>query len=263
VFALSRRQRSLSLVQLRMAFPDWEEEARRRVARACLVHQGMTLMETLALPRLRAEGARWLTLENEQALADAHKQGRGVILVTAHAGNWEMLPIALERLRIKGMAVASKLNNERLNRLVGDLRRFDWLDVAERGSQTSPRQLLGSLKRGEALIMVNDVDIEAQGVWVDFFGIPANTPRAPASLALKLGTPVLTYFDERLADGTHRIRFERVPVDDALRNAPDPVAALTLALSRRTESHVRAHPEQWVWNHRRWKRRPPPAARGA
>jgi lauroyl/myristoyl acyltransferase len=69
---------------------------------------------------------------------------------------------------------------------------------------------------------------------------------------------VLTYFDIRHPDGTHTIRFREVPVDAAIRQAADPVRALTQAIADQTEAHIRAYPEQWAWNHRRWKRRPPP-----
>ncbi len=256
VYSVSKRERRLCDVQLALALPELDATARRRLGRACLQHQGMTLMETLAMPRLRREGAHWLSLEGDQALAALHAAGRGAILVTAHVANWELLLIALERLRIHGLAVLSTLTNPRINKLIGGIRRFEYMDVAERGSQSSPRQLLTSLKRGEVLILANDVDIDAQGVFVDFFGIPAHTPRGAASLALKLGSPLMTYFDARQPDGTHLLRFREVPVTEAIRAAPDPVQALTQAISDQTEAHIRAHPEQWAWNHPRWKRRP-------
>ncbi|HKI99926.1 MAG TPA: lysophospholipid acyltransferase family protein [bacterium] len=262
VYRFSARYRRLAHLQLAMALPELSEAERTRIARQCMEHQGMTLLETIALPRLRRRPTPWLRLENEELLVAAHARGRGVVLVTAHAANWELLPIALERLRIRAMAVASTLTNPRLNRLIGEIRRFEYMDVAERGSETSPRQLLGCLKRGDALVLVNDVDIEAQGVFVDFFGIPANTPRAPASLALKLDTPLLTYFDTRLPDGSHVLRFQEVPITEAIRTAADPVRSLTQAVSDQVEAHIRAHPEQWMWNHRRWKRRPPDEAGG-
>jgi KDO2-lipid IV(A) lauroyltransferase len=256
-YRLARRERRLAHTQLALVYPDLAPAERARIARRCLEHQGMTLLETFALARLRRDGAPWLRLDGAERFVKAHGLGRGVILVTAHVANWELLPIALERLRIRALAVASTHSNPRLNQILGRIRRFEYMDIAERGSGASPRQLLSALKRGDALVLVNDVDIEAQGVFVDFFGIPANTPRAPASLALKLGSPVLTYFDVRQPDGTHAIRFADVPVTDAIRAAADPVRALTQAITAQTEAHIRAYPEQWAWNHRRWKRRPP------
>lgn len=256
-YYLAAKKRGVCLYQLGMALPGLDRAARRRLARRVFRHAGTTVCEALALPRIRREGERWVALENEQALRDAHARGRGVMLVTAHAGNWELLPVALARLDIKAVAVARSLPNPRVNALVLGLRRTPHLEIAERGSEASPRRLLNCLRRGEALVMVNDQDINAQGVFVDFFGIPAHTPRAPASLALKRDAPVVTYFDVRRPDGTHVLRFDEIPVTDAIRGAPDPVQALTQAISTATEAHIRAHPEQWAWSHRRWKRRPP------
>lgn len=258
-YFLSKRDREICHVQLEMALPELSPETRQRIARECLRNQGMTLMEAIVMPRLRrqaAMGGDFLKVEGIQTLVDAHGKGKGVILVTAHLGNWELLPIVLQKLRIKGVAMASTLNNERLNKILGDIRRFEYLDVLERGSGDSPRQLLTCLKRGEALIMVNDVDIATNGVFCNMFGIPAHTPRGAASIALKLGTPLVTCFDERLADGTHIFRFQEIPVTRKILNAASPVQAFTQAICEMTEKHIRAYPEQWIWNHRRWKRRP-------
>jgi Kdo2-lipid IVA lauroyltransferase/acyltransferase len=257
VYRLDGRQRNLSRLQLGMAFPDWSAAERDRVARESLAGQGMTVLELMALPRLRGRAEPFLRTEGEAVLVAAHARGRGVVLATAHAANWELLPLVLERLRIKALAVASTNANPRLNEILGRIRRFEYMDVAERGSQTSARQLLTALKRGEVLILAIDVDIEVQGVFVDFFGIPANTSRAPASLALKLDAPLLTYLDTRQPDGTHVMRFREVALTPEIRAADDPVRALTQAISDQIQAQIQAHPEQWAWNHRRWKRRPP------
>jgi len=256
VHALSPRQRSLCGMQLAMALPELGEEEHVRIARECLRQQGMTLFELLAMPRIRARGERWVRLEGEDALREAHARGKGVMLVTAHTGNWELISVALARLGIKGVAMTSTHVNPQVNRLLGRLRRTEFIEIAERGSGDSPRRLLSALKGGQALVMACDVDIDTQGVFVDFFGMPANTPRAPASLALKLGTPVVTYFDIREPDGTHTVRFAEVPVPDALREGPDPALSLSQAISDAIEAHIRQFPSQWAWNHRRWKRRP-------
>lgn len=252
----STKFRRLCLLQLEMAMPELPLRERKRIGREVLRHLGMTLMETLALARFRREGGRWVQAEGEDALTGAHAEGRGVLLVTAHTGNWELLPIVLARHGIKALAMVTVMTNPHLRKLVESVRDFENLEIAERGDPASPRQMLRALKRGDALIMANDVDIDTHGVFVDFFGIAANTPRASASLALKLGAPLVTYFDRRLPDGTHCIRFERVPATPEILAAEDPVQALTQEVTRRMEAHIRQWPEQWVWYHRRWRRRP-------
>lgn len=241
---------------LALAFPAMPRAERRRIAAAAFRHMGMTLCEALNLRRLRAEGKRWVHTENERAFLDAHARGHGVVLVTAHTGNWELVPIVMDRLRVHTVAVVRPFP-EPLNTLLARNRRSEHLELAHRGTDSSPRVLLNCLRAGNALLLAADQDTRVHGVFADFFGVPANTPRAPASLALKRGAPVVTYLDERRPDGTHMVHFREVPVTEAVRQAPDPVQALTQAITDALEAHIRAHPEQWAWHHERWKRRPP------
>lgn len=261
VYRFGKTDRAVCEHQLLQAFPERPAEERARIARACFGHLGMTALEMLTLPRLSREGERWLTLEREEVLREASGRGRGLILVTCHSGNWELLNTAVNRLKVPSLAVARPLNNPRLNELVLQARRSEYLSVTLRGSKDSPRQLLAALKQGKALVLLIDQDIDAQNVYVDFFGVPARTPRVAASLALRMNVPIVTAFDRRLPDGTHVMRFAEVPVTDAIRSAADPDRALTQAITGEIEAHVRAWPEQWAWNHRRWLH-PPQAESG-
>lgn len=257
-YRLQRLERGVCEFQMELALPEIPPAGRTRLIRRCFEHMGMTLFEVLAMPRLRREGARWVTFRGEDALRAAHAQGRGVIVITGHCGNWELFAVAAELLRIPMTAIARPLHNARLNDLLLRQRRSEFLEVAERGTASSARRLLQALKQGRALIVAIDQDIDAQSVYADFFGRPARTPRVAASLALKLDVPVVTGFDERLADGTHCIHFEALPIPQAVRGAADPEQALTQAFNDRITAHIRRVPEQWGWNHRRWLHRPAP-----
>ena len=249
-------ERRVADYQLALALPQIPAAQRRRLIRRCFQHLGMTAVEFLAMPRIRRKGEEWLRLEGAEHLVAAHARGQGVVLVTAHVGNWELLSAAHDRLRIPMLAVARPLTSPALNRIILELRRSPYSEIVERGTPAASRKLLAGLKSGRVLIVLIDQDIEAQSVWVKFFGMPAKTPRVAASLALRLGTAVVTGFDERLPDGRHCIHFQEVPVPEVLRQDPDGERLLTQALSDRIEAHVRAHPEQWAWNHRRWLHAP-------
>jgi len=257
VYWLVPRQRGMIDVNLKMAMPHLDAAARRAIARDVLRHQGMTLAETLKLPAIRADGARWVRGEGGDVLARLHARGKGVMMVTAHFGNWEMIPILLQRLDIRATALVRTMNNPRLNEIFGGLRRYEFLDVAERGTPAAARQMLACLKNGNVLIMATDVDMDAQGDFINFFGVPAFTPTAPASLALRQGVPLVTCLDYRQPDGTHLLRIQEVEVTAATAGRADPQLALTQELARLTEEAIRARPELWAWNHARWKKRPP------
>src|SRR6185436_15450400 len=113
-------------------------------------------------------------------------------------------------------------------------------------------EMIRVLQRGGMLVVQIDQDARQSGVYVNFFGRPASTHRAPATLSLKYNVPIVmvnTYREEQMnyavcSDPIH---------PDAFRGAPDPVKALTQAYSARLEEFIRQHPEQWLWTHDRWK----------
>jgi KDO2-lipid IV(A) lauroyltransferase len=255
-YALARTDRAVCDYQLRIAFPLLDDRARGRMIARCFQQLGMTALEALAMPRLRRESERWLALEAVATLREAHARGRGVILVTAHCANWELLSPAFDRLRIPALAVVRSLANPRLNALMTRQRQSDFMRVVERGGPDAGRQILRCLKNGNVLVVAIDQDIDAQSVYVNFFGRPARTPRVAASLALRMGAAIVTAFGERRPDGSHCFDFREIPVTAALRDSAHPELELTQVISDAIESHIRRFPEQWAWNHRRWLHRP-------
>jgi len=260
LFRFGKTERAVCEYQLARAFPELPEAERAQIARACFANLGMTGLEALALQRFAKESGKWLILENETVAKSAFAAGKGLIFVTCHSGNWELLNLGVNLLQIPSLAIARPLNNPRLNELVLKARQTPYMEVMQRGTKDSPRQFLTALKQGKAVILLIDQDIDAQNVFVDFFGIPARTPRVAASLALRLNVPVITAFDRRLPDGRHVLRFDEVPVPEEVRAAENPDRAFTQVITARIEAHVRAWPAQWAWNHRRWLH--PPEAEG-
>lgn len=259
-----RRDRRRVLDHLAVAFPDLGEEERDRLGRACLEHLGTSLAELYhllgkgcpeILGHLRCEG--WEEIETLRAA------GRPVLVLTGHCGNWELLGPLFSCRGAALSAVVRKLDEPRLQESIEGLRRRFGTETIDRGSPRSARQLLEALRGGRPLMMLIDQDTRVEGVWVPFFGRLAFTPVGAARLALRRGVAVVPAFAERLGDGSHRVR-----ILPPLELPDDPVEA-TAAMTRAIEEQVRRRPEQWLWMHRRWRRRPPheseprPAAVGA
>ena len=188
---------------------------------------GITLLEALAIHRIRRQTERWLRIEGEAELREAYAKGRGVVLIACHVANWEMLTVAFPHLKIRAQAMGARVANPWVNELVHRIRQSEYVKALERGSSSSPRQLLQCLKNGELLILVIDQDLASQGVFVNFFGIPAHTPRVAAALALRHGVPAVTGFDRRLPDGTHVLRFEAIPTPGSLPKDDESIRRLT------------------------------------
>ena len=119
---------------------------------------------------------------------------------------------------------------------------------------SSARKMLKALRNNEILGMLIDQDTSVQSVFVDFFGHPASTPLGLASIALKVGSPVVLSVDKRLPDGKHKfvISDEIVPPESTGDFDTD-VKNFTAKLTKYLENFIRENPEQWVWFHERWK----------
>jgi KDO2-lipid IV(A) lauroyltransferase len=250
-WTLGRRDRRRTLDHLALAFPDLPANARRTLGSDCFRHQGMNLAECLHLRhRDCADLARHVQVEGWEEVLRARANGRPLVLVTGHCGNWEILGAALN-CRGLGMAVVARsLDEPRLQGMLAGLRDRFGTATIERGSGGAARQILGLLRRGGALGMLIDQDTKVDGVWVPFFGRPAFTPVGAAKIALRQGTDVIPTFVERRPDGSHLIRIH--PPLDLPKDPREATAVMTQAI----EEQVRRHPEQWVWMHRRWRRQP-------
>ncbi|MBV9492859.1 MAG: lipid A biosynthesis acyltransferase [Acidobacteria bacterium] len=247
-----RTERKRALEHIAFAFPDWNAHERRTTIKKMFRHLGETLMEVLWLPRLdetsRARLTQWEGLERLKPYLDA---GRGVVIFTAHCGNWEWLANAFGALGAPTSVLQRERNDPRLNRFITEVRAKGGVITIDRGSEASARQMLGAIKRG-ALAFVIDQNIRTDSVKVTFFGHPALTPIGPAKLAVRAEAVCVTILIERREDGTHLARVSE-PIET--KRSDDPVALVALA-TRQIEEQIRRHPEQWVWMHRRWRERP-------
>ena len=246
-----RDQRRM-LEHLAIAFPELDIEARRRLARACWRHLGCSLGELLHLRyRSPATASRHVAVAGFEVVEAARRSRRPILILTGHCGNWELISAANHSHGLGLVAMGRDNDDPALARAIVDLRQHLGTTTIARGASGSSRQLLSTIRRGGALALLIDQDIDTDGVWVPFFGKLAYTPTAGADLALRLGAVVVPTFAARLEDGSHRVTFHSpLELGDDREQA---TARMTAAI----EAQIRRRPEQWVWMHRRWRRRPP------
>lgn len=247
-----RRDRKLMAQHLAIAFPEKSEAERRRLERATWRHLGMSAFELLHIKgRPQGEASSHIEVQGFAAVEAARAAGKAVVILTGHCGNWELISTANHSHGLGVAAIARELDEATLHDFAVGLRRHLGSETIARGSATATRQLLKVLRSKGSLVLLIDQDIkEAESVFVPFFGKLAFTPTAATDLALRLGAAVVPTFAERRADGSHLLTFH-----PALELPPD-VTAATALLTAEIEKQIRRHPEQWVWMHRRWRRRP-------
>lgn len=242
---------------LRIAFPDADEETIERIARASYEHLGRETMMMLRLSSMSRERLLELaSLADEVPLIEARARGTGLILVAGHLGNWEVGAAVVAALGYPMDVIAKRAANPLFYRRV--LAARERLGVRVIDFQVAPRHALRSLRAGRCVAFAADQHAGRAGLPVPFFGRPASTYRGPALMALRTGAPMYLCLPLRRPDGTYRVEVERIDTTPGGDMEAD-VLRITTSYTARLEAAVRVHPEQYVWHHRRW-RLPAPAA---
>lgn len=258
-FRFARRERRKALESLAVAFPEKAQPEREAIALASFRHLGRCAFELACLPKLAQSFDSWVEwpAADRERLERAASQGRGVVVVTGHVGNWELLAQYLAQAQDVGVsAVAKELVDPRLTALVGEFRARGKVRSVWRGPDGGgAKSILRVLRAGELLGMLIDQDTDVPSVFVPFFGRMAATPRAAADLVLRTSAPVLVAFCQRKGDGAYRISIEEVAFEPTGERETD-VVSLTARLTSLIEQAIRRAPAQWVWMHRRWKTQP-------
>lgn len=255
-----RPRREVVMRQLRMAFPGADEGWRRRVARRSYMHFCAEVVGTFRLVGARRAEIRGRTrLKGEEVLREAAREGRGVMLVSGHLGNWEVGAAGLVARGFRMDIVMARQRNVLFDRYLARSRERLGIGLIPR--EEARRGVVASLKAGRLLGIMGDQDARQAGVFVDYFGRPASTARGPAVLSMRAGATVATFHTIRRAGWKPRydIYIEPVTVVAEGRGRAA-VAAVTRAFTTRLEERVRRYPEQYLWHHRRWKT-PPPGGR--
>lgn len=259
---LDARHRNVALANVAAALPELDEAARRRLVRDCFRHFGGMAFDRLSMTRFGAEQiCRRVRLEGWDHLLRAERQSRGVLLLTAHFGSWEMLGDPVSLYRGPSHAIARPADNPYLDRRVRRLReRFGVVTVNRRGAALKTAR---ALKRGERVWILADQRVQPhEGIQLPFLGRPATTSTLAASLAVRYGTPAVPIFCYPEPRGRFRIVVR--PAIEAAGTAKGDIAALTARYVAATEAEIRRRPEMWLWMHDRWRqRRRSPSGNGA
>jgi KDO2-lipid IV(A) lauroyltransferase len=258
VYLLHVRLRQVGMRNLTMVFPEKSEAERARILRGEFASLGRQLAEVCQFPRYTPENVEQVVvydgLENYQ---NAYARGKGVLFLTAHFGGWELSAFTHSLHGHWMHVVVRAMDNVYLDRLIRQYRTMHGNQIVEKDDFV--RGLLAAMRAGEVVGILMDTNMTPpQGIFVDFFGIPACTASGLARIALKTNAAVVPTFTIWDADlGKYRLRFdpavELVRTDDLEADIKTNTQRFTSII----EDYVRKYPEQWLWVHRRWKTRPP------
>ena len=181
---------------------------------------------------------------------------RGIFFLTAHYGNWEIMGVYHGyRGSCKLHSIIRRLDNPYLDKMVMKLRTVSGNGIFYRDE--SPIRILRAIKNNEAVAIMMDQNTAKGGVFVDFFGKKAATPRSLALLSYRTGAAIIPLFSIPTEKGTYRIEYGPELKLKKSANKTHDIIEWTQACEKFIEKMIRDTPSPWMWAHRRWKTQPP------
>lgn len=262
-YELVSRQRTKILENLKLAYGDTKSpDELDSIGRRVMGHMLRTAVDFLLFSRLSRDKAASFVEAGDafSVCKDILQEGKGLIIMTAHMGNWELLAGIFCLQGFRGAVVGRRIYYEPYNRWIVGLRNATRVRTIYQDEAV--RQIHATLKAGEIVGLLPDQDRDSvRGIFVNFFGKPAYTSVAPVKVAMALGTPILPAFMVRMPGNRYRLllgKLLRPKIEGNDRTAS--IRKYTEAWMKDFEGMIRAYPEQWGWMHDRWKTKPSEAA---
>jgi Kdo2-lipid IVA lauroyltransferase/acyltransferase len=247
-----------AMFNLHLAFPDWSEEKRKKIVRGMIRQVGWMAGEFSQFPKYTRENIERVVIVDGFENFDAgRRRGKGVLFLTGHMSAWELSSFAHALYGYPLHFLVRPISNARVDALINKYRCLSGNRPIDKNK--SARAILKVLGEGGTVGILSDHNTSLdEGVFVDFFGIPACTTSGLARIALRTDAAVVPGFlswDE--SRRKYRLRFEPAVALARTGDEEADVRENTQRFTRVIEDFVRAHPDQWLWVHKRWKTRPP------
>jgi Kdo2-lipid IVA lauroyltransferase/acyltransferase len=257
VYVVHERLRRVGLRNLTIAFPQMPARERRRIVRNEFVSLGRQLAEVCLFPRYTRENISQIVVyAGFENFERAYARGKGVLFLTGHLGAWELSAFAHSLHGHPLSIVMRSLDNPYVDGLLQRYRTMHGNRTVDKDDFV--RGLLSAMRAGETVGILMDTNMTPpQGVFVDFFGVPACTASGLARIALRTDAAVVpgfTVWDAKLRK--YILRFD--PAVELIRTGDNEadIVGNTAKFTRVIEDVIRQYPDQWLWVHRRWKTRP-------
>ena len=256
LFSVFRLQRRLTLENLNRAFGDEMDAAvRLKVAAKCYRHFGGVITEFITLARMSPAQVRSrVELENPQVLQAALDEGKGVLLIGGHMGNWELMSAAMVAAGIPYTMYVGRQKNPFADRFINAMRgAYGAGTVAKRGGM---RGMIKALRGNQVLGLLSDQHFSRNRHFVRFFGLPVSVAPGPGALATHSRPPLVFAESWKVGRNRYHARFTRLELPEPSGNEEWDLLVVSQRISDAVEAAVRRHPEQYFWMHRRWREIP-------
>ena len=258
-YYISPKRRKIARTNLDIAFGDTKTPAEKnRIAKQSMIHMVTIALQCLWASRNTQQRVRQLFPNDPKGLEileEALSRGKGVFYLTAHYGNWEILGVYLGYMKSSYVcSIARKLDNPYLENFIFNLRTISGGGVFHK--EGSPLKVVRALKQNSCVAVMMDQNGGIGGLFVDFFGTKAATPRSLAVLSYSTGAAVIPIIPFPQEDGTYQATYLPEIKIEKTGDKDKDVFRWTEEYQKVLEKVIRERPEPWMWFHRRWKSRP-------
>ncbi len=253
IFFLLKSKRKIALNNLRLAFGKEKSESEiKTIAKRCFQHLGSTIFDLIWFMKKGEECVKkTCKINGMENLQKARELGKGVLLLSAHFGNWEII---LHILTIEGFpltAIARKLDNPYLNATITKFReKYGGRIILKQEAKKEATKMLKN--GGLVLILADQNTLKTRGIFVDFFGTPACTSTGLALFHLKYGSPIIPIFCYPGENHNYIVEIMN-PIETS---PEDSLLKITQTYTKIIEDKIRKNPHLWLWVHQRWKEKP-------
>jgi KDO2-lipid IV(A) lauroyltransferase len=238
---------------LQKAFPELGEKKLEEISFKCYKSFLVSLVEILYMPAMnRNDIIDILNVDNADIITDNYKQNKGVILLSAHFGNWELIAASVSaRINIPFHVVVKQQRNPYVDRWINSMR-MKWNNkIISLG--ISIRNIYKELKNKNLVAMVADQRGPSDGLRVKFFDIDTAMYSGPAILAIKTGAPLIYGLTIRQPDFSYKVILEEISLNNLPDDEEEKVREISQRLASFLEKYIKLYPEQWLWMHKIWK----------
>ena len=241
------------LENLTNAFPEYDEKKIRNIAYNAYKSFLTAFIEILYLPKISRQGLEAaVNCPNKELIETKFKEEKGVILLSAHFGNWEYVAASVAlQLNLPFSVVVKPQRNPYVSDWMNNVRTRWNNDIVSLG--LSIRKIYQTLKEKKIVAMVADQRGPQESIKVEFFGRKVSVHVGPVVLALKTGAPILYGIPVRQKDNSYKIVMHEISKDNLPEDDEEKIIELSQRHTAYLESFIREYPEQWLWMHKRWK----------
>jgi len=254
--SIPRKRFFITYSNLKRAFPNFSESRLQKIAKQSYNNLGIVLVELLAFPQLSIDDLRkYIKYSNEDLFSKINARGKGMLLLSGHFGNWELLALTAGAFsKIPITIVVKPQKNKFVDEKLNSYRTMHGNKIIPMSK--AARVIIKALKNNQAVAILADQSADmSRDIFVDFFGYPAVTYESPAMLALKYKVPIIMGFAVRNPDFTYSVDLIELKFDD-LHDDKEGIAELTRRHVKILEEKIKEHPHLWAWQHNRWKHQP-------